>query len=256
MGKGEIVVRTPVKVCIAIPNEGHAPVEAYANRLTNFLHLGRFEERSRHSDCPFEFYFVTLGRIFTPLARETAAKEALAHGMDYLFMVDDDMICPDDLFEKLHRHDVDVVAALAFTRNYPHRAVLYSIQEGWDAMSRSDYFINHWIDRYPENKLVECDAVGFGAVLIKMDVFKRLMPPYFMSAASVGEDILFCHKVKKAGARIFMDTSVKLGHLSHPLQITEDYAKNVQKMTNYDASSNSREYSKYEPKLILGDKYA
>lgn len=245
-----------VKVLLAIPNEGHAPVEAYANRLVNFLHLGRMEERSKTEETRFEFYFITMGRIFTPLAREEAAKHALAAEMDYILFIDDDMMCPDDLFEKLYRHNVDIVAPLAFTRNYPHRAVLYSIKEGWDASSRQDYFINHWIDNYPKDKLVECDAVGFGAALINMRVIRTMPKPYFMSTSGTGEDIFFCHRAKKCGFRVFMDTGTKLGHLSHPVQITEDYVERIHKLTNYQIRENAKEYDKYEPLVLIGDKYS
>ena len=246
-----------VRVCVAIPTEGHAHVEAYANRLCNFMALGKLESRGKYlKETPrFEFFFVTLGRIFTPLAREEAAKQSLAANMDYLFMIDDDMICPDDLFERLYKHNVDLVAPLAFTRNYPHRAVLYSIKEGYDPASKSPYFFNHWIDNYPKDTLVRCDAVGFGAVLIKMDVIRKMAEPRFMSSAATGEDILFCHKAGKLGFKIYMDTSTKLGHLSHPLQITEEYVTNIHKTTKYNAAEGKKEYDKYEPLLLVGERY-
>lgn len=77
---------------------------------------------------------------------------------------------------------------------------------------------------YPEDTLVECDAVGFGAVLIKMDIVRKMKPPYFFSTTGSGEDIYFCMKSRQeAGARIFMDTRVKLGHLSKPPIIDEEY---------------------------------
>jgi hypothetical protein len=250
-----------VKVLIAIPNEGHAPVEAYANRLTNFMHLGKLEASGAAAKTSprFKFYFLTLGRIFTPLAREEAARMADESGMDYLFMIDDDMICPDDLFERLYRHDVDLVAPLAFTRNYPHKPVLYSILDGWDPVVQRDYFINHHIMNYPKDKLVECDAVGFGAALIKVDVIRGIEKPRFMCSSGTGEDILFCHKARKAGFRVFMDTSTKLGHLSHPVNVTDEYVARVRKETPLEEEKKAGAYRKYEardiaqPLVLLGD---
>ena len=181
-----------IRVCIAIPNEGHTQVEAYANRLVNFMHLGKLEAEGVAYKRPtrFEFFFITLGRIFTPLAREEAADICIEADADYLYMIDDDMICPDDLFECLMIHNVDVVAPLAFTRNYPHHAVMYETTDGWDAVSQSSYFINHHVDEYPDNKLVECDAVGFGAVLIKRKVLEAIAKPRFMCSSGTGEDVL------------------------------------------------------------------
>lgn len=243
----------PIKVCISIPNEGHAQVEAYANRLENFMYLGRFAERSLKSSQPFQFYFLTMGRIFTPLAREEAVKWALELKADYLYMIDDDMTCPNDLFQRLYAHDVDIVAPLAFTRNFPHKAVLYEIKEGWDPVTRVPYFINHHIDKYPKDSLVECDAVGFGAVLIKMRVIRAMKGQKFMDGCTsgTGEDILFCHKARKLGFRVFMDTSTKLGHLSHPIEVTEEYVEKVRREYKYEEKIPIS--SGYESKLILGD---
>lgn len=237
-----------VKVAICIPNEGHSPVEAYANRLENFKYLGNLEAKGK-----FEFFFLTLGRIFTPLAREEAAKFAQEIKADYLYMIDDDMTCPNDLFERLYRHNVDIVAPLAFTRNFPHKAVIYQIIEGWDPVARVPHFRNVHIDKYQKDSLIECDAVGFGAVLINMRVINAMKGQKFMDGCTsgTGEDILFCHKARKLGFRVFMDTSTKLGHLSHPIEVTEAYVEKVRKEFKYEEKQPV--YSKYEARLLLGD---
>lgn len=77
---------------------------------------------------------------------------------------------------------------------------------------------------YPREKIVECDAVGFGGVLIKTSILRSMKPPYFFSTTGSGEDIYFCMKARQeAGARIFMDTRIKLGHLGKPAVIDEEY---------------------------------
>lgn len=243
-----------INVLVAIPNEGHAPVEAYANRLVNFMNLGKIQERGRllKSNPRFEFYFVTLGRIFTPLARELAAEQCLAAGCDYLFMIDDDMICPDDLFERLYAHDVDIVSPLAFTRNFPHHPVMYALEEKFDPVTQAHGYKRRIVHNYPKDRLVECDAVGFGAALIKAEVLKKMPKPWFMCSEGTGEDILFCHNARRLGFRVFMDTLTKLGHLSHPVNVTEDYVTHVRKMGNFEIEKRSGEYE-HEAKVILGD---
>lgn len=277
-----------IRVLVSIPNEGHAPVEAYANRLVNMMHLGKLEESQRfigllekHISDPlekekifaeywqerkpdhqsfiegktFDFYFFTVGRILTPLAREKAAEEALRGNFDYLYQIDDDMICPDDLFERLYRHNVDIVAPLAFTRNPPHQPVAYTNKAMWDTQNRCESFVNDTIQNYPKNTLFRCDAVGFGAVLIKVDVIRKMRPPYFMSTTGTGEDILFCYNATKIGAKVYMDSSTKLGHLSHPLQITEEYALDYWKKHSLRVQEKNGLYDKYEKnKVLLGDR--
>lgn len=246
------------RVLVTIPSEGHTFVEAYANRLLNFSELGRLQERGRilKENPRFEFHYVTMGRMMTPFAREEAAKIAVDVDMDYLFMIDDDMMCPDDLFLSLFKHNVDIVAPLAFTRNYPHKPVIYSCVDGWDSVSNSEYFINHAVMKYPRNQLVECDAVGFGAVLIKGSVLKGVQAPRFMSTCGTGEDIFFCYQAKKQGFRVFVDTATKLGHLSHPINITEEFVDKMRQDVDKNFDKKHEEYSKYDNaqthKVILG----
>lgn len=246
--------RKTVKVVIAVPNEGMTVPPAYDNRMLLMLHLGALAERSKHEavtldGAKFEFYHFTAGRLLTPAAREALTDHALAAGMDYMLQIDDDMTTPMDLFERLYNHDKDVVAPLAFTRNAPHYAVIYSCKSGFDPVTKNDYFINHYVRNYPENTLVRCDAVGFGAALIKMDVIRKMRKPYFMSTCGTGEDVLFCYNAQQqAGAKIFMDTSVKLGHIGAPQIIDEAYAKWYwETQEKKDVKKEFGTFSKYGP---------
>lgn len=248
-----------VRITISVPNMGYTHVEAYANRMMNFFHLGKLQERSWVNDEPvkFRFFFSCIGRMFTPVARDEAAKQAVETDSDYLFMIDDDMMCPNDMFEKLFAHNVDIVGALAFTRNAPHKPVIYSCVEGYDPVSKKDYFINHAVMNYPKDSLIECDAVGFGAVLIKTWVIKKMREDdgnLFMSTCGTGEDIFFCYKAKKVGARVFMDTSCKQGHISHPLIVTEEYVEGLRsKDESAQFEKKFPKYDKYQERLVLGE---
>lgn len=282
-------MKEPIKVLIAIPNMGYTQVEAYGNRLMNFMQMGNLqterhtffkfmdileevapdkkeiilntylEKQGRYikniQDELFEFWFINIGRIFTPAAREEAAKRALENNMDYIFFVDDDMICPDDMFLRLYRHHevADVVCPLAFTRNPPYKPVMYASIEGWDPVERSDYFINNVVMNYPRNKLVEVDACGFGAALVKTSILKKIAPPYFMCSSGTGEDILFCYKVRKVGGRVFMDTTFNIGHLGHPQVITEEFVDNYRKSTDKESEKRYPGFSKYNALTVLGE---
>jgi len=258
--KAEVKEEGVVRVAIGIAHEGMTGSEAYCNRLWFFKHLGHLEERGKlNKENPrFEFYHITVGRVLTPFAREEIAKRSIDAGVDYLLMIDDDMICDSDMFEKLYASNVDIVAPLAFTRGYPHKPVMYSCVEGWDSTVQKEYFVNHTVMNYPKNKLVECDEVGFGAVLIKAEALKGVSSPRFMSTCGTGEDIYFCYQAKKKGFRVFMDTRVKLGHVGHPAIITEEYVDIVRKRDNMEIERFHGEYKKYpdakEPVCLLGDK--
>lgn len=221
------------KVALAVPNESFVLPEAYENHILIAHHLGRLERDWEHQgrDPRYEFYRFSTGRLFTAMAREKLTQSALDAGMDYMIHLDNDMLYPlnvvEALLQDMEEHpEIDILAPLAFMRNQPHYAVMYTSVDGYDGDRHQPYYINQFVKNYPKNKLVECDAVGFGAALIKMSVVKKMKSPFFFSTTGTGEDIYFCVKAKKeAGARIFMDTRIKLGHIGKNIIIDEDYFK-------------------------------
>lgn len=240
-----------IKVMVAIPKFGYTHPISYMNRMVNFASLGKLEAKGEALNLTprFEFYYCLMGDMFTPVAREEAAKYTVEQACDYLFMIDDDMICPDNLFERLWKHDVDVVAPLAFTRNPPHHPVLYQSVEQYDPIAKKDWFVNNPVFKYPRNQLVEVDAVGFGAALIKRKVLDGVPRPRFMSTCGTGEDIYFCYQARKHGFRVFSDTSTPIGHLGNPLCVDEGYVDRFRKEQDTEGLEGYRpEYSKYNPK--------
>lgn len=224
-----------IRVLWGGPKAGDTDTEAYDNRLEMAFHLGNLQVLSHlgvhdycgmHYDFPddveYQFSLSTVGDVFPAYAREQICIVAIDNGFDYVYMVDDDMLTPNDLFECLIRHNVDIVAPLAFTRNAPHKPVIYNMESGYDAQTKQDFYTNYIVERYPKNQLVRCDAVGFGAVLIKVDVLRGMKKPWFMTTSGAGEDIHFCHMAGRSGFRVYMDTATKLAHLGYRKKITEE----------------------------------
>jgi len=168
-------------------------------------------------------------------------------------MVDDDMNGPVDFWERLLAHDVDIVAGLAFTRLGQHLPVVYGMIHKFIPGQGFVPVKTHFVMNYPRNTLFECDAVGFGGVCIKTDILKKIPNPWFFTfkddgTRGTGEDVWFCRKaVDVAGARVFCDSSTKMGHLNGSEWITEEtYLKaNPQVEKLYDVSGEwSKEKSK------------
>lgn len=238
------------RIAMSIPSEGHTLPEAYDNHLVLAFHLGVLQEKWKNENRPiqYEFYWYTVGRLLTALAREKLVQEALKANMDYIIMYDDDMLLPIDMVERMiedveNNPQIDVLAPLAHMRNAPHYAVIYTTTEGYDENAHAPYFVNNFVKNYPKDVLTECDAVGFGAVMIKMEMVRRITPPYFFSTTGTGEDIYFCMKARQdAGARIFMDTRIKLGHLSAPRVIDEEYYEKWIKENNHEIEDVPHKY--------------
>jgi hypothetical protein len=226
---------TTIHIAIGVPTKGTTDAPAYDNHLTLLAHIGKLEVASQlglhevdgeHFQYPeglkFKFHIITIPRVFPALARERIAELALDYKCQYLLMFDDDMIMMPDLFERLFAHQKDIVAALAFTRLGPFKPVIYRLSKGWDGVEKKDYYLNQVVETYPKDQLVECDAVGFGAVLINLAIMDKIQKPWFMTTSGAGEDIHFCHIAGRAGFHIFVDTATKIGHLGERNIITEE----------------------------------
>lgn len=224
MADEKVLANKPLRVALAIPNEGHTLPEAYINRLLFAHHIGKLDGENPGK---YEFFWENVGRVLTPLARERLAEWAVEMNADVMLQIDDDMIIPFDMFDKLYatmlETGADVVAPLAFMRVPPFYPVIYRVKSGYDRMAHKPYFEREFVKTYKKDAVVECDAVGFGSALIKVDLLRKMAKPWFMSTSSAGEDIWFCTCAKKeAKAKIVMDCRIKLGHMSNPGVITEE----------------------------------
>lgn len=188
----------------------------------------------------YQWFFV--GEIFVPFAREQLAQACLNYNCDFLAMIDDDMLCPFDMVPRMIADDKDIVTALAFTRNPNHNPVCCLTREGFDPGTKKPYMFKDIIMSYPRDTLFQCDAAGFGAVLIKRKVIETMPKPWFMNTSPTGEDILFCHEARKLGFEVWMDSRIKLGHIGDSVVITEEYADSWNKLSE---AERERKYGHY-----------
>lgn len=251
--KPSVVEPKVYKVVVGIPLMGGTPAMSYHDRMMMWKYLGHREEQDfwEKKSPRYSFALNVTGDILIQYARERFAESVLELDADYLLMVDDDMLAPPDLFFKLVANDKDICAALAFTRNPDHKPVIYDVIEGKDPMTKQPYYINKFAMNYPRNTLVECDAVGFGAVLIKRKVIEAMKTPRFMGMMGCGEDITFCYKAKKLGFQVWMDTRIKLGHLGAPTIVTEDYSDAWNKLNPEQRQKMYGQYTRYPTMELL-----
>ena len=138
-----------------------------------------------------------------------------------MFMMDSDMDSDEPLMlAKLLSHNVDIASPLFVRRSAPFDvlAMRYKKEENlWSAIS---------VKEQRSRKLVEVDAVGFGCVLINMNVIKDMKFPWFVFEIFRGrrlpEDLNFCRKARRRGYRIYADTSLHLDHIGeHRYRVKE-----------------------------------
>lgn len=158
-------------------------------------------------------------------ARNNLARAALEKFCDYteevythVLWLDTDHVFNADLACQLARHmvdpQIDAVSALYYSRSERILPVAY-VKDG-----APSEFSHYPIIEVP-NCLCEVDAVGFGALLMKRDVFEKVPEPWFTIDFRAGEDVAFCARSRKFGVRWFLDGQYKLAHLGDPQLVTE-----------------------------------
>ena len=139
--------------------------------------------------------------------RYLLTEKAIKLGCDKIFFMDSDMIFPPDALVKLDEADKDIIGC-----NYPrHNAPITCNCRDLNGK-----------DVDPEAKGIgEVGLIATGALLIKLDVLKKIGKPYFhnfyepKNDSFVGEDFSFCMRARAEGYKIFcdFDLSQMIGHI-------------------------------------------
>ena len=151
-------------------------------------------------------------------ARNALAKQAMDGDFDYILWLDSDVQFEPDLLKRLMAHidnGLDFVSGLYFKRCYPTAPVVFKTiiqrKEGKELITEALTY-----NDYPKDQLFEVDAAGFGAVLMKVDLLRKVWNKYglpFSPSLGLGEDMSFCWRAKQVGAKLYCDSSIKLRHI-------------------------------------------
>jgi len=143
------------------------------------------------------------------VARNKAVAVAIQIGAERILFLDSDVHPPNNTIQRLLSHKLPIVSGLYARRQLPPRNQmmrregerLVPIQEGM----------------FEPGSVVECDAVGMGCFMIETEVLRKIGAPWFRWTegyimGGVSEDFDFCTKVRNAGYRICVDTSLICKH--------------------------------------------
>ena len=194
------------RVLVVCPVYTSVPARAYSSHLGLFHRMGR--------DAGIDLGLHVPHRTQMTKARNMAVDYALGGGgahqpFDYVLWFDDDMLVPADAFHRLVAHNVDIVGALCFKRLPPYTPLLLRESDGGGA----EPGVTWWFD-YPRGRLVDVLGTGFGCILTRTDVFRRMERPWFVEKeGGAGSDIYFCRRAREAGYAVHVDTSMEVRHL-------------------------------------------
>lgn len=205
-------------VLVVVPGTRPVPRGPFAAFYLMAQYNKRLEDR-------YSFTHQLSTPCFIDWGRESVIEDAITQEMDYILMIDDDIEAPPDTFERLVYHNKDAVAALCFMKGQGCAPAMFKAP----ADSNGD---RKWqpVHEYPEG-LIEVDGVGFGCVLLKVAMFKRIIQPWFCIGPpdTWGEDLYFCQKAKGAGFKFHVDTTVKTAHWGSEIPITEKFVRDGKK---------------------------
>lgn len=136
----------------------------------------------------------------------------------YILTLEEDNIPPPDGLIKLYENidDYAAVGGIYWTKGEGGQPMIYG--EGKDGDL-------HFRPQPPVRDIQECDGLGMGFTLFRLDIFKdsRIEQPWFKTCQEwdpekgskvYTQDLYFFEKIRKLGYKVACDTRVKVGHYS------------------------------------------
>ncbi len=148
--------------------------------------------------------------------RNLMIKTAIEKECTHILFLDDDLAFKPDMLNRLLAHDKDIVGGYYLMRNYPHKPIVFS----W---ANEEGRCLHLFPTDNMTGLVECVALGLGAVLIKTSVFQAMHEELKDSTwVRLGElendhwcdDIGLWKRVRDYGFKMYCDLDVLVGHMA------------------------------------------
>lgn len=153
-------------------------------------------------------------------ARNNIVDEAKKRKADYVLMIDNDTVVPQDALINLLEDDKEVILGY-----YAHRVFNNTYDGRTNACKLGEF---NYTKQYtgPELKefrnagqnVLQIHGGGLGCALIKMTVFDKIDFPYFdwtnyQNNYVLSEDLFFDENLRKHGIPIYVDCRVECGHI-------------------------------------------
>lgn len=141
--------------------------------------------------------------------RQQIAEQAVEDGFEYLFFLDDDIVCPAETLQLLHNQFTDPQVMVCggicpAKEEYPTPLVFKEFDTGGPFFG------------WKKGDVFPCKALGTGCMMIRTKIFESLNKPWFKfdDEHKQGEDVYFCRKVNEAGFIILAHAGVLPDHIS------------------------------------------
>jgi len=139
-------------------------------------------------------------------SRNILRKQAIQQGYDFLLSLEQDIIPPKDIIERLLHNNKDIVSAVYFMPYNNTLTPMLGVNQGKEKYS---YLSFEQVDKSSE--VININYVGLGAILISKRVLEKIK--FRIDKKPGFDDWWFCKDAEREGFKIYADLSVKCKHL-------------------------------------------
>ncbi|MFH1210843.1 MAG: hypothetical protein V1645_02910 [archaeon] len=126
---------------------------------------------------------------------------------DYLLSLEQDVIPPRDIIERMLEHKEKILTGIYFTYKEEGKTLVPLLWVKGDGGIR-----NLTEEEAMQDKTMEAEAAGLGCMLIAKEVLEKVKFRYEKESNSF-DDMWFCQDVKEKGYSIAADTGIRCKHL-------------------------------------------
>jgi hypothetical protein len=144
----------------------------------------------------------------------------------YVLTLESDNIVPPDahvrLLESIEEFNFDAVSGIYFTKGDVQMPMAYGDPEEFKRTGVLDFRPRDIREAVARGRVMEVNGIAMGCSLYRLDLFRELPPPWFVTVADVVEgkgamgftqDLYFCQRAKLAGKKFGVDFRCRVGHL-------------------------------------------
>lgn len=184
--------------------------------------------------------YFTSGGLYVAVNRNKVCEEFLKQDGEWLWMLDTDIVFPEDTLYRLLKlatdNDCQILSALYFGRLLSERNATQPI---W--LMESDTGVYQTLAEFSAGHLYRVDCVGMGCCLIHRSVLERMKEVFNKdewiwfghdtvtkkdgSVTHLGEDVTFCRRIRSLGIDIYGSSDVIVGHIKSRTENLETFAE-------------------------------
>ena len=151
-------------------------------------------------------------------SRELVRKKVIGENYDYLFCLDQDVVPPKDVIERLMENGRHIVTGIYYNNYTKLNPVTNEYEQRklpvvWvKSLKDPNKLVSIRKDIIESGELIKIDSCGTGCILIHRDVLEKIKFRWEEDKEGV-DDVFFCIDALNFGYEIYADTSVICQHL-------------------------------------------